>query len=76
MDQLVIQGTFLLSRLWVRVLFDFGATHSFVAASCVKDLGLKVETLEESLHVSSPLGTRVGVDHICRENSLCSEISL
>ena len=28
----------------------------------VKDLGLEVETLEELLHVSSPLGTRVSVD--------------
>ena len=31
----------------------------------VKDLGLEVETLEESLHASSPLGTRVSVDKIC-----------
>ena len=30
----------------------------------MKDLGLEVETLEESLHVSSPLGTRVSVDKI------------
>ena len=27
-DQPVIQGTFLLSRLWARVLFDSGASHS------------------------------------------------
>ena len=47
------------------MLFDFGASHSFIAASCLKDLGLEVETLEESLHVSSPLGTRVNVDQIC-----------
>ena len=32
----------------------------------MKDLALKVETLEKSLHVSSPLGTRVSVDMICR----------
>ena len=32
----------------------------------MKDLGLEVETLEESLHVSSPLRTRVNVDQICR----------
>ena len=38
----------MISRLWARVLFDSGA--------------LEVETLEESLHVSSPLGTRVSVD--------------
>ena len=26
-DQPAIQGTFLLSRLWARVLFDSGASH-------------------------------------------------
>ena len=36
----------------------------------VEDLGLEVETLEEPLHVSSPLGTRVRVDKICREYEL------
>ena len=61
---------FLLSRLWERVLFDYGASYSFVVASCVKDLGLKVETLEESLHVSSPLGTGVRIDHICQDCEL------
>ena len=39
-DQLVIQGTFLLFRLWARVLFDSGASHSFIVASCVRVLGL------------------------------------
>ena len=32
----------------------------------MEDLGLEVETLEETLHVSSPLGSRVSVDKICR----------
>ena len=59
--QLVIQGMFLLSRLWVRILFDFGASHSFIATSCVEELGLEVETLEKPLYVSSHLGTRVSV---------------
>ena len=60
---------FLLSRLWARILFDFGASHSFIAASCVRELGLEVEALEELMHVSSPLGTRVSVDLICRGTS-------
>ena len=47
------------------MLFDFGASHSFIVVSCVKDLGLEVETLEEPLHMSSPLGTRVRVDQMC-----------
>ena len=35
-----------------------------------KELGLEVETLEKSLYVSSPLGTRVSVDMICRDCEL------
>ena len=55
----------LLSHLWERILFDYGVSHSFIVASCVKELGLEVKTLENSLHVSSPLGTKVSVDLIC-----------
>ena len=64
-DQPVIQGTFLLSRLWARVLFDYGASHSFIAASVVIELGLEVETLEEPLYVSFPLGIRERIGMIC-----------
>ena len=52
------------------MLFDSGASHSFIDASCVKDLGLEVETLEDPLHVSSPLGTRVSIDQICQDCEL------
>ena len=65
-DQPVIQGTFLLSRLWAKVLFDSGASHSFIAASVVIELGLEVETLEKPLYVSSPLGIRARIGMICR----------
>ena len=65
-DHPVIQGTFLLSRLWARVLFDSGASHSFIVASFVIELGLEVETLEEPLYVSSPLGIRARIGMICR----------
>ena len=65
-DQSVIQGTFLLFRLWARVLFDLSALHSFIATSCVRVLGLEVKTLDEPLHVSSPIGTKARIDWICR----------
>ena len=48
------------------MLFDSCASHSFIVASCVRVLGLEVETLDEPLHVSSPLGTKVRIDRICR----------
>ena len=46
-------------------IVDSGASHSFIAESCGKDLGLEVETLEKPLNLSSPLGTKVRVDLIC-----------
>ena len=51
-------------------MFDYGASHSFVTASCLKDLGLEVETLEELLYVNSPLGTRLSVDKIYQDCEL------
>ena len=56
----------MLSRLWVRVLFDSGASHSFIVASVVIELGLEVQTLEEPLYVSSPLGIRARIRMIGR----------
>ena len=57
---------FLLSRLWARILFESGASHSSIVASCVEKLGLEVETLENPLYVSYPHGARVSVQLICR----------
>ena len=61
---------FLLSCLWAKILFDSSASHSFVAASSVDVLGLKVETLDEPLYANSPLGTRARIDQICRHCEL------
>ena len=65
---------FLLSRLWARVLFDYGVSHSFIVALVVVELGLKVEALKEPLYVSSPLGIRARIGMICRRCKL--EISV
>ena len=48
------------------MLFDLGASHSFIFLSCAKDLGLEVEILEEPLHVNSALGARICIDKICQ----------
>ena len=62
----IIQGTFLLSLLWTRVLFNSGASHSFITTSVVIELDLEVEALEEPLYMSSPLGIRARIGMICR----------
>ena len=61
---------FLLLLLWARVLFDSGASHSFITASCVNVLGLMIESLEKQLHVNCPLGIRVRIDQICQDCEL------
>ena len=48
------------------MLFDSGASHSFIAALVVIELGLEVEALEEPLYVSSPLRIRARTEMICR----------
>ena len=48
------------------MLFDHGASHSFIAASVMIELGLEVEALEEPLYVSSPLWIRERIGVICR----------
>ena len=48
------------------MLFDSSVSHSFIAASIVIELGLEVETLEEPLYMSSPLGIRARIGMICR----------
>ena len=48
------------------MLFDSGASHSFIAASVVIELGLEVEALEEPLYVSSPLRIRARIGMMCR----------
>ena len=60
----------MLSCLWARVLFDSGASHSFIAASVVIELGLEVEALEEPLYVSSPLRIRARIGMICHGSEL------
>ena len=42
----------------------------FIAAFFMNAFGLKVETLENSLYVKSPLGVRVRIDQICRDCEL------
>ena len=52
------------------MLFDSGASPSFIDASVVIELGLKVEALEEPLYVSSPIGIRARIGMICPDYEL------
>ena len=71
------QGTFLLLNLLTRVAFKLDASYSFINASCVIDLGLKVEAFREARCGCSSLGCRLRVDQIGRDCEIeISEILL
>ena len=48
------------------MLFDSGASHSFIASSFVLALGLETEEFSPPLFVNTPLGGRAPLDRICR----------
>ena len=50
----VMEGIILLYNSWARILFDPGATHSFIRTPYAIDLGLKFEKLEQALNVYLP----------------------
>ncbi|XP_058208134.1 uncharacterized protein LOC131321144 [Rhododendron vialii] len=62
----VVRGTFLLFNSFARVLFDSGASHSFIATSFVYALELDIENLDSPLFVETPLGGKSSLSRICK----------
>ena len=51
-----VNGMLLISSSWAHVLFDTGASHSFIYRLFASMLGLEYEPLEFTLSVGVPLG--------------------
>ena len=52
----VMTGTFSVNNHLGVVLFDSGASHSFISKECVSRLGLEVESVSRSYNIHSPGG--------------------
>ena len=61
-----MEGTLVLFNSWARILFDTGATHSFIASAFVSSLGLSSETLCGGLVVASRMGGVMVASEVCR----------
>ena len=61
----LVVGCCLIARKPRCVLFDSGATHSFVSKSCVLELGLSVSELPFDLVVSTPASRLVRTSSMC-----------
>ena len=65
-DASVLQGTIQLFSTWVSVLFDTGASHSFISTACVSSLDLPIDVLPTTLSVDTPIGSRATLRFVCR----------
>jgi len=61
----LVMGCCLIAGVSCCVLYDSGATHSFVSDSCVKRLGLPVCELQCKLAVSTPASGLVTTSSLC-----------
>ncbi|XP_028082025.1 uncharacterized protein LOC114283418 [Camellia sinensis] len=66
-DPSIIEGNLVFYNSWVHVLFDIGASHSFISSACAQSLGLVCEPLETALNVMSPMGGRIRIGLICKD---------
>ena len=65
-DVLLVKGIILVYSTWMHVLFDIGATDSFISASYANALRLKSERVDNLLLIESPMDTNSRVDIICK----------
>ena len=61
---IVVLGTFIVNSLPTTVLFDAGATHSFISLAITKQLACAFEELDVQLCVSTPIGSLYQADLI------------
>ena len=54
----------------VLLLFDLGATHSFVSKECMRRLGLVVHDLGCELTISTPASGQVSTNSVCAQCSI------
>nr|KYP35134.1 hypothetical protein KK1_043846 [Cajanus cajan] len=61
----LIQGTCFIKGKTLNVLYDSGATHSFISNYCVQHLQLSVSSLETNLIVSTPTNESIIAHKVC-----------
>jgi len=62
-----MEGIFLVNLLPARILFDSGASHSFISRAFMLLLHLTPEALRDPLSVATPLGSFSVLNQICRK---------
>ena len=61
----LIQGTCEVNSRTLNVLYDLGATHSFISRNCVTTLQLPVFEMPSDLLVSTPTNKPIRTSQVC-----------
>ena len=69
----LIQGKCLIANKLLDVLYDSGATHSFISFTCVERLGLSIVELPYDVMVSTPTNEPVTTSKMCSRCPLAVE---
>ena len=72
-EQQNLEGTIALFHTQVKVLFDTGASNSFITIRIMCELGLVPQALKTTLNAISPLGATVNLGKVCRDCPLTLE---
>ena len=67
----LVEGMLLCFSTWAHVLFDPGATHSFISTSFASMLDIEFVPLHCSLCVETPMGGKVETKWVCHACVLC-----
>ena len=65
-SEVVVEGTFLVNSFLACILFDSGASHSFISYAFMVRLQLIAHLLDTPLSVSTPLGEVSLLESVCR----------
>ena len=62
-----MEGILILFSTGIRVLFDSGASHSFIssACACASNLGLKTKKLVLHVNIGTPMGSNTNLNRYC-----------
>ena len=63
----VVRGTIPFLSTWALVLFDTGASRSFISARFARMLDFHVESLDEPIFVDTPSEHTFCIDSMCRQ---------
>jgi len=66
----VVSGMFPVNALSTKVLFDAGATHSFINPTTTKQMGCSAEEMDMHLCVSTLIGSKYQTDLLVRNYTI------